>query len=341
MIISSRTPEGESNSCPICNAHFFIEPSSPPGDAPCPQCGHLVWFDHQEPRSGLQPTSIRAKRNPGKRVPIPQIADADAWLQAVKLSKISRSDKTLADTLITGIAGVVGARAAALWLCPPAQLPVPVCSVNNWDLGTISPATRWKAIQRAWATLTPQQSEYAVDKLVQHEANVRRWFLLYVPFVNVGASAPAAVIEVAHNVRRSAGEVDTCVKFVQRAFETISAARRHQPREQIAVRPVPFVLYDAANVEMLQPFADHVAGLYEAVADPAAANPGKGTWLELTAALPRAGYRISNQPAGCVIQASDELQMKRAVEQLEMVGRRTPDGIRVPQELLTSDSRAR
>ncbi len=41
---SSRTPEGESNRCPVCGKAFRIEPSRPPGDAPCPHCGHLVWF---------------------------------------------------------------------------------------------------------------------------------------------------------------------------------------------------------------------------------------------------------------------------------------------------------
>jgi hypothetical protein len=44
MYISSRTPEGELGRCPMCGAHICIEPSWPPGDAPCPSCGCLVWF---------------------------------------------------------------------------------------------------------------------------------------------------------------------------------------------------------------------------------------------------------------------------------------------------------
>ncbi len=43
MSISSRTPEGDSNRCPICDARVIIEPSEPTGDAPCPRCGHLLW----------------------------------------------------------------------------------------------------------------------------------------------------------------------------------------------------------------------------------------------------------------------------------------------------------
>ena len=44
MVVSSRTPEGLPNRCPICGGDFDLEPSLPSGDAPCPQCGHLLWW---------------------------------------------------------------------------------------------------------------------------------------------------------------------------------------------------------------------------------------------------------------------------------------------------------
>jgi acyl carrier protein len=44
MIPTSRTPEGEPNYCPVCKSLISIEPSHPPGDAPCPKCGRLLWF---------------------------------------------------------------------------------------------------------------------------------------------------------------------------------------------------------------------------------------------------------------------------------------------------------
>jgi hypothetical protein len=45
MIPSSRTPEGTPNRCPICGNSIHVEPSSfPTNDAPCPHCGHLLWF---------------------------------------------------------------------------------------------------------------------------------------------------------------------------------------------------------------------------------------------------------------------------------------------------------
>ncbi len=44
MTISSRTPEGSPNHCPICDTLVCIEPSQPSGDAPCPGCGTLLWY---------------------------------------------------------------------------------------------------------------------------------------------------------------------------------------------------------------------------------------------------------------------------------------------------------
>ncbi len=44
MVISSRTPEGTPNHCPVCGNDLRLEPSRPTLDAPCPHCGHLLWF---------------------------------------------------------------------------------------------------------------------------------------------------------------------------------------------------------------------------------------------------------------------------------------------------------
>ena len=40
----ARTPEGDENTCSVCGAQVRLEPSRPPGDAVCPQCGALMWF---------------------------------------------------------------------------------------------------------------------------------------------------------------------------------------------------------------------------------------------------------------------------------------------------------
>jgi anti-sigma B factor antagonist len=48
MVISSRNPEGQPNRCHVCGSELKIEPSNPPGDAPCPRCGHLLWFTWED-----------------------------------------------------------------------------------------------------------------------------------------------------------------------------------------------------------------------------------------------------------------------------------------------------
>ena len=44
MVVSSRTPEGLPSRCVLCGAENKLEFSDPGGDAPCPSCGHLLWF---------------------------------------------------------------------------------------------------------------------------------------------------------------------------------------------------------------------------------------------------------------------------------------------------------
>lgn len=44
VVISSRTPEGDPNRCPVCGHECRLEPSLPSRDGPCPHCGHLLWF---------------------------------------------------------------------------------------------------------------------------------------------------------------------------------------------------------------------------------------------------------------------------------------------------------
>jgi hypothetical protein len=44
VTISSRTPEGLPNRCPVCGAEVKLEPSWPAEDACCPNCGSLLWY---------------------------------------------------------------------------------------------------------------------------------------------------------------------------------------------------------------------------------------------------------------------------------------------------------
>lgn len=46
---ASCTPEGEPNTCHVCGASVFLDPSRPPGDATCSRCGVLIWFHDSQP----------------------------------------------------------------------------------------------------------------------------------------------------------------------------------------------------------------------------------------------------------------------------------------------------
>ncbi len=59
MNISSRTPEGDFNHCPICGHDLRLEPSQPAGDAPCPSCGSFLWFP-ESPDSSRLPLAAKA-----------------------------------------------------------------------------------------------------------------------------------------------------------------------------------------------------------------------------------------------------------------------------------------
>lgn len=46
MRISSRTPEGFPERCPLCGSIARLHFSSAAADAPCPRCGYLIWQSH-------------------------------------------------------------------------------------------------------------------------------------------------------------------------------------------------------------------------------------------------------------------------------------------------------
>ncbi len=46
-MVSSRTPEGFPSHCLLCGAASNLEFADPAGDAPCPNCGHLLWKSAQ------------------------------------------------------------------------------------------------------------------------------------------------------------------------------------------------------------------------------------------------------------------------------------------------------
>ena len=51
MAISSSTSGGDSRRCRVCGNEFLADPCWPLGDAPCPRCGSLTFFQRLKPES--------------------------------------------------------------------------------------------------------------------------------------------------------------------------------------------------------------------------------------------------------------------------------------------------
>ena len=94
VIFSSRTPEGSPKHCPVCQSEIRVEPSTPTFDAPCPNCGCLLWFAAErsasrkqllidnllqiaDARFGLLSCEMRAE--------VESVADAEKLEQALEL----------------------------------------------------------------------------------------------------------------------------------------------------------------------------------------------------------------------------------------------------------------
>ena len=104
---STRTPEGEPNRCPVCGKDLRIEPSRPPGDAPCPHCGHLLWFPSS--RATGHGGECETETKGGIRGIVAEIA------------RLSRADVDIPrqeyfGVLIPGLVRMLAARAGYLWM---------------------------------------------------------------------------------------------------------------------------------------------------------------------------------------------------------------------------------
>ena len=58
---SSRTPDGQPNRCPVCSNEVQLDPSQPAGDATCPFCGSLIWFDLGAAQEPIEDTPERIR----------------------------------------------------------------------------------------------------------------------------------------------------------------------------------------------------------------------------------------------------------------------------------------
>jgi hypothetical protein len=110
MIISSRTPEGDPNRCVVCGNELQIEPSATTGnigDAPCPHCGCLVWFDIQTLSQTELPTEEIARKIRGC------IKDFE------QLSKSANDPTEYHREMLSGLVDMLAARGGAIWTRHP------------------------------------------------------------------------------------------------------------------------------------------------------------------------------------------------------------------------------
>jgi hypothetical protein len=81
--VSSRTPEGRPTPCPICGNEVQIDPLLPPGDATCPICGSILWFDTTSFTESPSPRDIakriRETANDLQELAASQIPESSFW----------------------------------------------------------------------------------------------------------------------------------------------------------------------------------------------------------------------------------------------------------------------
>ncbi len=92
MDTATSTPEGEPNRCQVCGHLVRLEPSRPPGDAPCPNCGCLLWFPAPDAMS------------PGEAI--------RKWVDAV--AELPKQQHV--PSLLSALSKAFGARACTWWI---------------------------------------------------------------------------------------------------------------------------------------------------------------------------------------------------------------------------------
>ena len=96
MAVSSRTPEGSPNHCPVCGNDVNVEASLPFGDAPCPSCGTLLWFINlpperlfykQQDSHTLRYRVLRAVANQ-LAVPVAELLEDQTFLKGLQVDSL-------------------------------------------------------------------------------------------------------------------------------------------------------------------------------------------------------------------------------------------------------------
>ena len=156
MVPSSRTPEGRFNHCPFCKKEFRIEPSDPPGDAPCSHCGCLIWFDPASSSEAAWDTVENTKKQ--IREMVRQIADLGL--------KDNISIEEYYAAILPKVVASLAAEGGAIWRLPDDTIKLVFCI--NREIVTM-PENRFRnrhelllqtAFHKAESMLVPPGEDY-------------------------------------------------------------------------------------------------------------------------------------------------------------------------------------
>jgi hypothetical protein len=105
MTISSRTPEGAPQRCPICGNESRLELSTVSADAPCPSCGCLLWL--KRPRAAPHARWQSALKGLAKVAAVVVLIALLAWVAAALAKSTQPHGLGRPELAVLGIIGVV------------------------------------------------------------------------------------------------------------------------------------------------------------------------------------------------------------------------------------------
>ena len=211
MVISSRTPDGLPNYCPICGKPVVVEPSTESLDATCPHCGCLMWFS-------------KAHRSPKHEVKhhIRQLVD-----EIRSIPKYYSAPLDVAREFSTALITTMAAPGSILWAASQLKPPLPIYVANRGLLNTIPHTFNVAAIQHVRRTseqlcLLPGE-EFDTTDAAQ---NTTDHLHIFTPIINADESAPRAVLQIVQRATASPAAQRGYARFTRAMCAELGASFR-------------------------------------------------------------------------------------------------------------------
>jgi hypothetical protein len=95
--ISTGSPGDEQGYCVVCGQFVRVDPSRPPGDAPCPICGSLLWITPLDSGASLRKGDAVRLRAQGRISPVGAVVAIDETHRRVRIAFVDRRQTVLVD----------------------------------------------------------------------------------------------------------------------------------------------------------------------------------------------------------------------------------------------------